>query len=259
MAIIQHSHISLPRSVELNWHALHQGWLADFRFSSISFLCVSFRLWYLAVSFMGLLGLFPLLPASGNFCLLWSFSIWPQQVSSFSFPSLLTVLAWLVWSGPWSCCSSASIWNLSYIFTKKTFLYSLMFTGLLINRETVPVAFQWLHTISFFHAAFEALAVNELRYLQLKEVKYGVELDVPAATILSTFGLRAQVSSMMDQLLWSWCSYLLPSHSGGRISRCLVSFSSFSLLWVMSGCISSWKRGGRTLKLCFHRPFEEIL
>jgi hypothetical protein len=68
-----------------------------------------------------------------------------------------------------------------------------MFTGLLINRDTVPAAFKWLHTISFFHAAFESLAVNELRYLQLKEVKYGVELDVPAATILSTFGLRAQV------------------------------------------------------------------
>jgi hypothetical protein len=67
-----------------------------------------------------------------------------------------------------------------------------------------------LHTVSFFHAAFEALAVNELRFLQLKEDKvgspsfrqaimtfdqrsqYGVELDVPAATILSTFGLRAQ-------------------------------------------------------------------
>jgi len=30
---------------------------------------------------------------------------------------------------------------------------------------------QWLHTVSFFHAAFEALAVNELRYLQLKEIK----------------------------------------------------------------------------------------
>jgi hypothetical protein len=48
---------------------------------------------------------------------------------------------------------------------------SLLFTGLLINRETVVPAFQWLHTISFFHAAFEALAVNELRYLQLKEIK----------------------------------------------------------------------------------------
>ncbi|KAJ4490766.1 hypothetical protein J3R30DRAFT_3424942 [Lentinula aciculospora] len=71
-------------------------------------------------------------------------------------------------------------------------LYNLLFTGLLINRETVTMALQFLHTISFFHAAFEALAVNELRYLSLKEHKYGVELDVPAATILSTFGLRAQ-------------------------------------------------------------------
>ncbi|KAJ6544967.1 hypothetical protein DFH09DRAFT_1321474 [Mycena vulgaris] len=45
--------------------------------------------------------------------------------------------------------------------------------------DSVPVAFRWLHTVSFFHAAFEAPA-------------YGVELDVPAALILSTFGLRAQ-------------------------------------------------------------------
>ncbi|KAF7324655.1 ABC transporter protein [Mycena kentingensis (nom. inval.)] len=71
-------------------------------------------------------------------------------------------------------------------------LFNLMFTGLLINRESVPAAFRWLHTISFFHAAFEALAVNELRYLHLTETKYGVELDVPAAVILSTFGLHAQ-------------------------------------------------------------------
>ncbi|KAF9475974.1 hypothetical protein BDN70DRAFT_883068 [Pholiota conissans] len=71
-------------------------------------------------------------------------------------------------------------------------LFNLLFTGLLINRDSMSVAFRWLHTISFFHAAFEALAVNELRYLQLKERKYGVELDLPAATILSTFGLRAQ-------------------------------------------------------------------
>lgn len=46
---------------------------------------------------------------------------------------------------------------------------SLLFGGLLINRKTLPPAVQWLHTISFFHAAFEALAVNELRYLQLKQ------------------------------------------------------------------------------------------
>ncbi|KAF5349768.1 hypothetical protein D9758_010179 [Tetrapyrgos nigripes] len=71
-------------------------------------------------------------------------------------------------------------------------LYNLLFTGLLINRESVKTPFRFLHTISFFHAAFEALAVNELRYLTLKELRYGVELDVPAATILSIFGLRVQ-------------------------------------------------------------------
>ncbi|KII85250.1 hypothetical protein PLICRDRAFT_337205 [Plicaturopsis crispa FD-325 SS-3] len=71
-------------------------------------------------------------------------------------------------------------------------LFNLLFTGLLINRESVTPSLRWLHTVSFFHAAFEALAVNELRYLSLSEHKYGVDLDVPAATILSTFGLRAQ-------------------------------------------------------------------
>ena len=50
-------------------------------------------------------------------------------------------------------------------------LRSLLFTGLLINRSKVKPWLQWLHTVSFFHAAFEALAVNELRFLQLKEDK----------------------------------------------------------------------------------------
>ncbi|KAI0342609.1 hypothetical protein BDW22DRAFT_1357055 [Trametopsis cervina] len=70
-------------------------------------------------------------------------------------------------------------------------LFNLLFTGLLVNRETLHPSFQWLHDVSFFHAAYEALAVNELKYLQLKQKKYGVELDIPAATILSLFGLRA--------------------------------------------------------------------
>lgn len=48
---------------------------------------------------------------------------------------------------------------------------SLLFAGLLINRESVSPWVAWIHNISFFHAAYEALAVNELRYLQLKEHK----------------------------------------------------------------------------------------
>jgi len=71
-------------------------------------------------------------------------------------------------------------------------LFNLLFAGLLINRKTLGPTWEWLNGLSFFHAAFEALAVNELRYLQLKEDKYGVDIDVPAAAILSTFGLKAQ-------------------------------------------------------------------
>ncbi|KAK0205010.1 hypothetical protein DFS33DRAFT_1373581 [Desarmillaria ectypa] len=71
-------------------------------------------------------------------------------------------------------------------------LFNLLFAGLLISREHIIPALEFLYYISFFHAAFEALAVNELRYLSLKEVKYGVELDVPASMILSVFGLKAQ-------------------------------------------------------------------
>ncbi|KAB5594904.1 ATP-dependent permease [Ceratobasidium theobromae] len=73
-------------------------------------------------------------------------------------------------------------------------LFNLLFTGLLINRDSIPQALEWLYYVSFFHAGFEALAVNELKYLTLRQNKFGVQLDVPAATILSTFGLRAQVS-----------------------------------------------------------------
>jgi hypothetical protein len=63
---------------------------------------------------------------------------------------------------------SASIYN---IRSEALNLRSLLFTGLLINRSKVKPWLQWLHTISFFHAAFESLAVNELRFLQLKEDK----------------------------------------------------------------------------------------
>ena len=58
--------------------------------------------------------------------------------------------------------------------TEICYFRSLLFTGLLINRSKVKPWLQWLHTVSFFHAAFEALAVNELRFLQLKEDKVSI-------------------------------------------------------------------------------------
>jgi ABC-type multidrug transport system ATPase subunit len=81
-----------------------------------------------------------------------------------------------------------------------TMLISLLFAGLLINRDKIPMGLRWLLYISPFHASYEALLVNELRSLSLVERKFGVDLDVPAATLLSSFGFDSQ-AYWQDQLI----------------------------------------------------------
>ncbi|KAI9608115.1 hypothetical protein H4Q26_005571 [Puccinia striiformis f. sp. tritici PST-130] len=54
-------------------------------------------------------------------------------------------------------------------------LFNLLFAGLLVNREKLPYG----------------LLVNEVRYLTLKDRRYGVDIEVPSASILSLFGFRA--------------------------------------------------------------------
>ncbi|KNE97596.1 hypothetical protein PSTG_09145 [Puccinia striiformis f. sp. tritici PST-78] len=70
-------------------------------------------------------------------------------------------------------------------------LFNLLFAGLLVNREKLPYGTAWLLDISYYHAAFEGLLVNEVRYLTLKDRRYGVDIEVPSASILSLFGFRA--------------------------------------------------------------------
>ncbi|KAI9766622.1 MAG: hypothetical protein M1840_006433 [Geoglossum simile] len=50
-------------------------------------------------------------------------------------------------------------------------LFSLLFAGLLLNREAIPAPAAWLQDLSIFHYAFEALLVNEVRYLILVDHK----------------------------------------------------------------------------------------
>ena len=42
--------------------------------------------------------------------------------------------------------------------------------------------------LSIFHYGFEALIVNEVKYLTLIDHKYGLDIEVPGASILSAFG-----------------------------------------------------------------------
>lgn len=81
-------------------------------------------------------------------------------------------------------------------------LFSLLFAGLFINSEDLKVQTKWLEWISLFHYAYEALAVNEVKDLILKEKKYGLSIEVPGAVILSTFGFDVAA-------FWKDASYLL--------------------------------------------------
>ena len=56
----------------------------------------------------------------------------------------------------------------------------------------MPPWFAWLKYLSFFNYGLEALLVNEMLYLQLVEERFGLSIDVPGATILSTFGFNAK-------------------------------------------------------------------
>lgn len=69
-------------------------------------------------------------------------------------------------------------------------LFSLLFAGLLLNHDAIPDSARWLQGLSIFHYGFESLIVNEVAMLSLVDRKLGLEINVPGATILSTFGFR---------------------------------------------------------------------
>ena len=71
-------------------------------------------------------------------------------------------------------------------------LFSLLFAGLLLNHDAIPKSAMWLQALSIFHYGFEALIVNEVTFLTLVDEKYGLDITVPGATILSSFGFNTQ-------------------------------------------------------------------
>ncbi|KAI1329767.1 hypothetical protein F5Y16DRAFT_81260 [Xylariaceae sp. FL0255] len=69
-------------------------------------------------------------------------------------------------------------------------LFSLLFAGFLLNHDKIPAYALWLQSISIFHYGFEALIVNEVVKLTLVDKKYGLDITVPGAAILSSFGFN---------------------------------------------------------------------
>ncbi|KAG0672485.1 putative ATP-dependent permease [Maudiozyma exigua] len=81
--------------------------------------------------------------------------------------------------------------NNSIIASVLVLLASILFSGLFINtQEITNIVFKNLKNVSIFYYAYESLLINEVRTLMLKERKFGLNIEVPGATILSTFGFQ---------------------------------------------------------------------
>lgn len=83
-----------------------------------------------------------------------------------------------------------------------TLLFSLLFSGLFINTESLK--FEFLQYMSMFHYGYEALAVNEVKSLTLREKKYGLSIEIPGAVILSTFGFNVGALAKDMVFLSGW-------------------------------------------------------
>lgn len=95
-------------------------------------------------------------------------------------------------------------------------LISLLFAGLLINREKISWWLTPLLYASPFHSALESLLVSQLNGLTLKEHKYGIDIEVPASVLLSSFGFRV-ADFALDNIL---------------LAATFVLFNSLSLTWL---------------------------
>ena len=61
---------------------------------------------------------------------------------------------------------------------------------MLSNYIRFGVYADFIPKLSMFHYGFEALIVNEVGRLRLIDHKYGLDIEVPGASILSSFGFN---------------------------------------------------------------------
>ncbi|SSD58246.1 related to Probable ATP-dependent permease [Saccharomycodes ludwigii] len=90
--------------------------------------------------------------------------------------------------------------NNSIISSVLILLWSILFSGLFINTQDITnFIFKYMKNFSLFYYAYESLIINEVKSLTLKEKKFGLSIEVPGATILSTFGF--QVANLKFDIL----------------------------------------------------------
>ncbi|RUS17489.1 hypothetical protein BC937DRAFT_89917 [Endogone sp. FLAS-F59071] len=70
-------------------------------------------------------------------------------------------------------------------------LFAMLFGGFLLNKEHIPIFLRWIQYLSFFNYGYEALIVNELKDMTLRDDSI-VDIQIPGSVILSRFGFNGQ-------------------------------------------------------------------
>ncbi|AAS52871.1 AER190Wp [Eremothecium gossypii ATCC 10895] len=100
--------------------------------------------------------------------------------------------------------------NNSIVFSVLILLGSLLFCGLFVNTQRITnFAFRYMKNLSVFYYAYEALIINEVKSLTLRDKKYGLNIEIPGATILSSFGFSVQHLQLDIEMLGACCAVFL--------------------------------------------------
>ncbi|XBW38381.1 hypothetical protein QEN19_003968 [Hanseniaspora menglaensis] len=100
--------------------------------------------------------------------------------------------------------------NAAIMFTVLLLLWSVLFSGLFINTAHITNdLFKYMKNGSLFFFSYEALIINEVKDLTLKDEKLGLTIEVPGATILSTVGFNALNLNRDIGLLFAYILFFL--------------------------------------------------
>ncbi|CAO3663470.1 unnamed protein product [Rhizopus stolonifer] len=90
-------------------------------------------------------------------------------------------------------CFATGIKNLSVanLMANLAILFSMLFGGFLLNKDHIPPILSWLQHLSFFNYGYEALIVNELKDITLRD-KSIADIQIPGPIILARFGFNGQ-------------------------------------------------------------------
>ncbi|KAI9250829.1 P-loop containing nucleoside triphosphate hydrolase protein [Helicostylum pulchrum] len=114
--------------------------------------------------------------------------------SLYIFGKFLLVLVLFNLSAAGLClCFATAFKNLSAanLLANLVILFSMLFGGFLLNKDHIPPMLSWLQHLSFFNYGYEALIVNELKDITLRD-KSIADIQIPGPIILARFGFNGQ-------------------------------------------------------------------